>query len=116
MQIGPVLTIGLPMYNAGAFLEPALQSIFAQTFQDWELILVDDSSDDGSTELLRFIHDSRVRLLKNGPRRGLAARLNQIVRAARAPYLARMDADDMLDDSRLERQVNYLRGHPDVDV
>jgi glycosyltransferase involved in cell wall biosynthesis len=116
MQTEPLLTIGLSIYNPGPFLGPALHSIFAQTFQDWELILVDDSSDDGSTELLSLIHDPRVRLLKSGPKRGLAARLNQIVQAARAPYIARMDADDMLDESRLERQVSYLRTHPEVDV
>ena len=116
MQKKPALTIGLSIYNPGAFLEPALKSIFAQTFQDWELILVDDSSDDGSTKLLSFMDDPRVRFLKAGPKRGLAARLNQIVQAARAPYVARLDADDMLDDTRLERQINYLRAHPEVDV
>jgi glycosyltransferase involved in cell wall biosynthesis len=55
-------------------------------------------------------------LLKSAQNVGLAARLNQIVEAARAPYLARMDADDMLDSNRLERQVNYLLGHPNVDL
>jgi glycosyltransferase involved in cell wall biosynthesis len=114
--MSPVLTVGLSIYNPGEFLEPALQSIFAQAFQDWELILVDDGSTDGSVELLSSIHDPRVRVLKSGSNCGLAARLNQIVQAARAPYIARMDADDMLDDSRLERQVNFLRDNPDVDV
>jgi glycosyltransferase involved in cell wall biosynthesis len=112
----PVLTIGLPVYNAGTFLVPALQSIFAQTFQEWELILVDDGSTDGSIELLSLIRNPRVRVLKSGPKRGLAARLNQIVLAARAPYIARMDADDILDDSRLEKQLNFLRRYPDVDI
>jgi glycosyltransferase involved in cell wall biosynthesis len=112
----PELTIGLSIYNPGAFLEPALQSIFAQTFQDWELILVDDGSDDGSTELLSSIRDPRVRVLRSGPRLGLAARLNHIVQASRGHYFARMDADDMLDKRRLEMQVSYLRDHTDVDL
>jgi glycosyltransferase involved in cell wall biosynthesis len=114
--MAPLLTIGLPVYNPGAFLTQSLRSVFAQTFQDWELILVDDGSDDGSWELLCKIHDPRVRLLKSGPKPGLAARLNQIVLAARAPYIARMDADDMQDCSRLERQVKFLQDHPQVDV
>src|ERR1700692_494357 len=111
MRMVPELTIGLSVYNPGEFLEPALQSIFAQTFQDWELILVDDGSDDGSTELLSLIKDPRVRVLESGLRRGLAAQLNRIVQAARAPYIARMDADDMLDKRRLEKQINYLLAH-----
>jgi glycosyltransferase involved in cell wall biosynthesis len=115
-KMEPKLTIAMSIYNPGNFLEPALQSIFAQTFQDWELILVDDGSDDGSTELLSRIHDSRIRIVRGGLNRGLAARLNQIVRAARAPYIARMDADDMVDSTRLEKQIKYLREHPDVDV
>src|SRR5450755_2456324 len=81
-KMKPKLTIGLSIYNPGGFLEPALKTIFAQTFQDWELILVDDGSDDGSTELLQQIHDPRVRLLKSESNRGFAAQLNRIVRAA----------------------------------
>ena len=114
--MNPELSIGLPVYDAGSYLKPSLQSIFAQTFKNWELIVVDDGSEDGSSEFLSTIHDPRVRVILGGTRRGLAARFNQIVQAARAPYIARMDADDMLDRQRLEKQLGYLRAHPDVDV
>lgn len=113
----PLVTIGLPVYNAARFLPDTLRSIFAQTLTDWELIAVDDGSTDGGIDFLRRISDPRVRVLKSdGRRRGLAVRLNQIAYAARGRYLARMDADDMMDPRRLQSQLDFLWAHPDVDV
>jgi len=114
--VTPLFTIGLPVYNAGPFLEDALRSIFAQTFSDWELIAVDDGSRDGSVEVLRQLKDPRVRVLVDGEHRGLGARLNQIVLQAAGRYIARMDADDMMHPERLVRQFAFLDDHPEVDV
>ena len=72
------LTIGLPTYNAGPYLPDALRSIFAQTYQDWELIVVDDGSSDGSLEILRSVRDPRVTVHHDDTNRGLPYRLNQI--------------------------------------
>lgn len=112
----PVLTIGLPFYNNRSTLELALKSIFAQTYQDWELILLDDGSTDGSSALAASIKDPRVRLFSDGTNKGLIYRLNQIAQLAEGKYLARMDADDLMDPERLEKQVSYLLAHPDVDL
>ncbi|HEY8917005.1 MAG TPA: glycosyltransferase [Chitinophaga sp.] len=112
----PVLTIGLPFYNNRSTLELALKSIFAQTYQDWELILLDDGSTDGSSALAAAINDPRVRLVADGTNKGLIYRLNQIAQLAEGKYLARMDADDLMDPERLEKQVSYLLTHPDVDL
>jgi len=112
----PVLTIGLPFYNNRSTLELALKSIFAQTYQDWELILLDDGSTDGSSALAASIKDPRVRLVSDGANKGLIYRLNQIAQLAEGKYLARMDADDLMDPERLEKQVSYLLAHPDVDL
>jgi len=112
----PVLTIGLPFYNNRSTLELALKSIFAQTYQDWELILLDDGSTDGSSALAASIKDPRVRLFADGTNKGLIYRLNQIAQLAEGKYLARMDADDLMDPERLEKQVSYLLAHPDVDL
>lgn len=112
----PLLTIGLPVYNAQPRLQDALRSIFAQTFSDWELIVIDDGSSDDSLELLQKLHDARVRLLRDGHHRGLAARLNQIVSEARGQFVVRMDADDLMDPERVARQLGHLEHHPEVDV
>lgn len=112
-----LVTIGLPVYNAAPFLKDTLRSIFAQTFSDWELVVVDDGSSDGSIEIAREIVDDRVRILpRDGKRRGLAVRLNQIAEAARGNYLARMDSDDLMHPHRIEAQLAYLKAHPSVDL
>lgn len=112
----PALTVGLPFYNAAPHLEDALRSLFAQTFTDWELLLVDDGSTDSSLGTARSLADPRVRVFSDGQRRGLAARLNQIVAAARGRYLARMDADDLIPPQRFEKQVALLTRDPQLDA
>lgn len=115
-MMGPLLTIGLPFYNAAPHLEDALRSLFAQTFTDWELLLVDDGSTDGGLEIARSLADPRVRVFSDGRRQGLAARLNQIVAAARGRFVARMDADDLIHPQRLEKQVALLTRDPQLDA
>ena len=110
------LTIGLPVYNARRFLAGTLRSIFAQTYPDWELVIVDDGSTDGSAEIARAVRDSRVSVLCDGENRGLSGRLNQIAELARGQYLARMDADDLMHPDRLARQVALLDAHREIDV
>jgi glycosyltransferase involved in cell wall biosynthesis len=112
----PLLTIGLPVYNAAPFLEDTLRSVFAQTVSDWELIAVDDGSTDGSADVLSKVHDPRVRVVREKENRGLAARLNFIHDQARGQYIARMDADDMMHPERMARQLAFLECHPDTDV
>jgi glycosyltransferase involved in cell wall biosynthesis len=112
----PLVTVGIPFYNAQATLADAIRSVYAQTLTDWELILVDDGSSDGSLGIARSVDDSRVRVVSDGPNFGLSARLNQIAQLARGDYLARMDADDLMHPARLEAQLDFLRRQPDVDV
>src|SRR5688572_8039312 len=110
----PCVTVGIPFLNGKRTLVDAVRSVFAQTFTDWELILMDDGSTDGSADLVRGIDDPRVRLVSDGVNRGLCDRLNQIASLAQGRYLARMDADDLMHAQRLERQVAYLNRHADV--
>lgn len=112
----PRITIGIPVYNAAATLPLALQSVFAQTFSDWELLLVDDGSTDESVEIMRAIRDDRVKVVVNPENKTTAPRLNQINQLARAPLIARMDADDAMHPERLSRQIAYLDAHPEVEV
>ena len=110
------VSIGIPFFNPGQAFEPAVRSVFAQTFTDWELFLVDDGSTDGSLERARAITDSRVTVVTDGANRGLCERLNQIARLARHDLLCRMDADDVMHPARLAQQVDWMRRNPDVDV
>jgi glycosyltransferase involved in cell wall biosynthesis len=112
----PAVTVGIPFYNAQRTLADAVRSIFAQTLSDWELLLVDDGSTDGSLDVALSIADSRVRVVSDGRNLGLSARLNQIAGLARGKFHARMDADDLAHPGRLEEQVGFLCRRPEVDV
>lgn len=112
----PAVSIGIPFLNPGPWLEEAVRSVFAQTLTDWELILVDDGSADGSFERVIRIRDERVKVFRDGVRKGLPARLNEIATLASGGFLARMDADDLMHPERLERQLAFLLSHPEVDV
>jgi glycosyltransferase involved in cell wall biosynthesis len=110
------VSVGIPFLNARRTLADAVRSVLAQTFDDWELLLADDGSSDGSVEIVRGLCDPRVRLVSDGVNRGLPDRLNQIAALARGKYLARMDADDLMHPERLQRQVRFLEANPGVDL
>lgn len=112
----PTVSIVMPVFNRAAYLDRAVDSLLAQTLTSFELILVDDGSVDGSLELMQAYadRDPRVRVFRlpaNGGQ-GLARALGNDV--ARGEYLAVMDSDDVAVPERLERQVAFLREHPDV--
>ena len=110
----PPLSVLLPAYNAERYVEQAVGSILGQTFGDFELLIVDDGSTDGTRAVLRRLAeaDGRIRLVSR-PNRGLVASLNEMIDLARSGLLARMDADDVAEPTRFERQVAYLRDHPE---
>ena len=112
----PLVTVILPFYNAGTAFGLALRSILGQTYSNWELLLCDDGSTDGSLDLALSLRDPRVIVWSDGNNKGLAERLNECIGRARGTLIARMDADDVSYPERLERQVEFLRQHPEVDV
>lgn len=116
MNTPPIVSVLIPVYNPGEALLPAIRSIFAQTLQDWELILVDDGSTDGTRARLDQLDDPRVRVLPHGPNRGVGYRRNQLVEAARGRYLATMDSDDVMLPTRLERQVAAFEADPSLEL
>jgi len=112
-----IVTVGIPFLNAEKYLEMAITSVFAQTLANWQLILIDDGSSDDSLEIARsFTTDPRVTVVSDGMNLGLAARLNQISEVATTPFLARMDADDLMSTFRLEMQVTYILQHAEIDL
>lgn len=109
----PRISCLLPVYNGEAFLEEAIGSILAQTFTDFELVVVDDGSTDSTPEILAALaaKDPRVRIVRqaNG---GIVAALNAGLAVCRGEYVARMDADDIALPHRFQFQLDYLDGHP----
>jgi len=112
----PLVTIGLPVYNAEATLRSAVQSIIAQTYPKWTLLLMNDGSTDESCKIAKSFGDERIRVVSDGVNKGISARLNQAVSMSEGKYFCRMDADDIAFPDRLERQVAFLESHPKVDV
>ena len=113
-----MISIGIPFYNAEAYLEDAIKSVLAQTFQEWELILVDDGSSDGSLDIAKKYEqlDSRIRVISDGLNKKLPTRLNEIIKEAKFNLIARMDADDLMDVERLEKQYAFLSANPEYDL
>ena len=110
------ITIGIPFYNAAVYLADAIRSVFAQTYEDWELILVDDGSTDRSLEIARSIRDPRVRVYSDGCNRKLSFRLNQITLLAKHDLVGRMDADDLISPTRFKKQLDILAVCPEIDL
>ena len=110
------ISIGIPFFNAEKYLEDAIKSVLAQTFQNWELILVDDGSTDRSLEIAQSFVDPRIRIISDGYNRRLPYRLNQIINEAKYDLIARMDADDLMAVDRLEKQVKVLNENPEIDL
>jgi glycosyltransferase involved in cell wall biosynthesis len=110
----PAISVVIPCYNASRYLESALASVQVQTFTDFEIIVVDDGSTDNSKALLEAIasREPRLRIISR-PNTGIVGALNDGLAAARGEFIARMDADDLCFPGRFEKQVAYLRAHPD---
>jgi hypothetical protein len=113
----PAITVAMSVYNGEPYLAEAIASVLAQTFADFEFLILDDGSTDASRETIsRFAaQDSRIRPLFR-ENRGLIASLNQLLAEARAPLIARMDADDISMPARFARQVAFLAANPDHGV
>lgn len=111
----PKVSILLPTHQSGAHLRETLDSIKAQTYQDYELLAVDDASTDQTLEILQEYPDLRIRIIQ-GRNRGLADALNLGIKCAQGQYIARIDADDLMVPERLEKQVCFLDTHPKVIV
>jgi len=101
------------VYNGERFVAGAVESILAQTFRGFEVIVVDDGSTDDTAGILEGFDDARLRVLRQ-QNSGLSAALNRAIGESRGEYIARMDADDISCPARLERQVEFLDAHPDV--
>lgn len=112
----PAVSVLMTVYNGMPYLREAIESVLAQTFADFEFVIVDDGSTDGSLECIASYRDPRIRLWRNEANLGQTRSLNRGLDLLRGEYVARLDADDVCVATRLERQVEVLRARPDVAV
>ena len=112
----PRVTVLMAVFNGERYVREAIESILGQTFGDFELLIVNDGSTDGTPAILDSYQDPRVRVIHNEHNLGLSRSLNKGFAHARGRYIARMDADDISERDRLEQQVAFLMRHPEVVV
>ena len=113
----PAISVAMSVYNGERFLDEAIESVRAQTFDAFEFLILDDGSSDGTSGIIErhAASDSRIRpILREN--RGLIASLNQLIEEASAPLIARMDADDICHPERFAKQIAFLADHPDHGV
>lgn len=114
----PLISIIMPVYNGAIYLEESIESIIAQTFTQWELIIIDDASTDNSRQIATkyATQDSRIYIYTNNSEKGLAGALNTGLAHARGEYIARADADDINVPGRLHIEYDYLQTHPKIAI
>jgi glycosyltransferase involved in cell wall biosynthesis len=114
--MNPKISVVLPVHNREDVLTRAIESVLGQTLEEWELIVVDDGSTDGSAGVAQSFADKRVRLLRLGMNRGGNAARNAGIRDARAPLIAFLDSDDAYLPEKLERVAAHFAQRPDLDL
>jgi glycosyltransferase involved in cell wall biosynthesis len=112
----PIISVVMPAFNMEAYIEDAIRSILEQTFRDFEFIIIDDGSMDGTGEIIKryAATDARVIIVNNQGNLGLPRTMNSSIELARGKYICRMDADDFSYPDRLEKQLAFMEDHPDV--
>ncbi|UFH47407.1 glycosyltransferase [Flavobacterium galactosidilyticum] len=112
----PQTTVLIPTYNCAKYIVPAIKSVLAQKYADYELLIIDDGSTDTTEEIVSKISDSRIVYLKNSCNKGIVYTLNKGIEMAKGEYIARMDADDIVLGNRLQAQTDFLTKNPDYGI
>ncbi len=112
----PLISICMAVKNGAETIESAITSVLQQDFIDWEFIIIDDGSTDGTASIIKSFKEPRIKFIRNGENQGLAVSLNIAISHASGRYIARMDADDICFKSRLSKQFRFLEARKDVDL
>lgn len=113
--MNPTISVLMPVWNRSEFLQQALDSVLAQTFEDWELLILDDGSTEDMSGVMRATRDPRIRWM-SGPHLGVAGTLNRGLDFATGQFIARMDSDDVCRPDRFAEQIRFMHEHPDIDL
>ena len=109
----PLVTVIMPVYNAERYMEQSIESIIAQTYQKWELLIVDDGSTDSSVQIMQEYcsKDRRIQMILSTGNEGVASARNKGIQAAKGEYIAFLDSDDLWKAEKLEIQIHYMQEH-----
>ncbi|WP_235284146.1 glycosyltransferase [Methanosarcina sp. 1.H.A.2.2] len=111
-----LVSVVMSAYNSEKFISDSISSILNQTYDDWELVIINDASSDNTLEIINQFSekDLRIKVIDNEKNIGLTISLNVGIKNSNGEFVARLDSDDLAEPSRLEKQINYLHNHPDV--
>lgn len=113
----PIVSVLMPVYRTEPrYVRQAVESVLAQDFDAWELVVVEDPSDRMAQGVINDYQDSRIRYYPNAQRTSLIAQRNKTIKLSRGEFLAMLDSDDISDPQRLSKQLAYLEQHPDLGV
>lgn len=109
----PLVTVIMPVYNAERYMEQSIESIIAQTYQKWELLIVDDGSTDSSVQIMQEYcsRDRRIQMILSTGNEGVASARNKGIQAAKGEYIAFLDSDDLWKAEKLKIQIHYMQEH-----
>lgn len=109
----PLVTVIMPVYNAERYMEQSIESIIAQTYQKWELLIVDDGSTDSSVQIMQEYcsRDRRIQMILSTSNEGVASARNKGIQTAKGEYIAFLDSDDLWKAEKLEIQIHYMQEH-----
>ena len=118
MRETPLISIVMPAYNAGKYIEQAIESVIGQTYKNWELIVLDDGSVDDTKEIIqqKVQCDKRIFLYENESNMGVSATRNRGIEVAKGDWVAFLDSDDAWEKEKLEKQVSFLENHEDAKI
>ena len=109
--MNPKISIILPNYNNEKYLKEAIESVLYQTYTNFELIIVDDASTDGSLEIIRAFNDKRIKVITSEVNRHVAYASNLGIKYASGEYIAKIDSDDIWENQKLEKQIEFMENH-----
>jgi len=112
----PTVSVLVKAFNHASYIRQTIESVLTQSFQDFEIVVTDDGSTDGTLEVLRGFTDPRIRVEALGSNRGISLAMNATIARARGRYLAILNSDDWALPDRLQRQVSFLDAHPDISL
>lgn len=110
-MVDGLVSVIMPSWNTSNFIAESIQSVINQTYENWELIIVDDCSTDNTDDVVAKFTDKRIRYFKNEKNSGAALSRNRALREARGEWIAFLDSDDLWNPDKLEHQINFMNEH-----